>query len=367
MSPDSDSAGGEETGLDPCRLAMDLVPMMVVAVDAEGKIRLFNREAERVSGWSRSDAIGADFGALLMPIEHAGASREIIAAVGDLQRDAKIPRGLKTRSGRVIDVAWSARRPGDLDAQGRLVALFVFGEDEGARTERQHRERRVEKLAALGTLAAGLAHELRNPLNGAQLHLTLLERSLRKLEGHPELLDSVMTIEEQIRRLGELVTDFLDFARPLPLRRVETSVVELCQRAREGVLSLATRHRVEVVLDIPETDVKVLVDPLRFQQVLENLLINAIEALELVGGGTATLRARADPGVVSFEVEDEGPGLPSTKEPIFDAFFTTKPNASGLGLSIAHRIVTEHDGSIAFDSEGGRTVFSIRIPLPDQV
>jgi signal transduction histidine kinase len=99
------------------------------------------------------------------------------------------------------------------------------------------------------------------------------------------------------------------------------------------------------------------------EQVLLNMIQNAIEALEPQGGGKITLRARRKPASAVVEVEDDGPGVPSADTPIFDPFFSTKPSGTGLGLAIAHRIVTDHEGSIDVESKPGRTVFSVTLPL----
>jgi signal transduction histidine kinase len=118
-----------------------------------------------------------------------------------------------------------------------------------------------------------------------------------------------------------------------------------------------------VKVDLPSTDIVLDLDPAKIEQVLLNLLRNAIEAVDAAGCGTVTLRARRQPRHAVIEVEDDGPGVASPDAPIFDPFFSTKPNGTGLGLAIAHRIVTDHEGTIEFQSRPGKTLFRVTLPL----
>ncbi|HVH41184.1 MAG TPA: ATP-binding protein, partial [Labilithrix sp.] len=238
------------------------------------------------------------------------------------------------------------------------VEVFVFGNDvTDDRAARRH-DRQQERLAAVGTLAAGLAHEIRNPLNGAHLHLSLLERALKKTPGSDDALESVHVVRDEIQRLARLVTEFLDFARPRPLLAAPTSVRGLCERVIQLVQA---RDNVALQLDLPATDVVLEADKDRLAQVFLNLLQNALDAV--TGKGTTVcLRARREPRHVWIEVEDDGPGI-AENAPVFDAFFSTKPNGTGLGLAIAHRVVTDHGGTIDVESKPGRTRFRVNLPL----
>jgi signal transduction histidine kinase len=125
----------------------------------------------------------------------------------------------------------------------------------------------------------------------------------------------------------------------------------------------AADAHVELTNDFPSRDSELNVDPDKIEQVLLNLLTNAIEAVATGGRGHVILRVRRQPRSVTFAVEDNGPGLPSANAPIFDAFFSTKPNGTGLGLAITHRIVTDHGGDVAVESRPGHTVFRVQLPL----
>jgi signal transduction histidine kinase len=233
-------------------------------------------------------------------------------------------------------------------AQDDDVCVFAIGRDTTDEKAMQARTQQQEKLAAIGTLAAGLAHEIRNPLNGAQLHVTYLSRSLRKSGAHSDLVETVDVVAEEITRLGGLVTEFLAFARPKPLLLKLVVVQSLLERAAQMVAAQAEQLQA---------------DGAKLEQVLLNLTQNAIEAIAGASRpGQVTLRARRQPQTATIEVEDDGPGIPSDA-PIFDAFFSTKPQGTGLGLSISHRIVTDHGGTLDVKSRPGGTVFRLVLPI----
>jgi signal transduction histidine kinase len=176
----------------------------------------------------------------------------------------------------------------------------------------------------------------------------------------------VRVVGDEIRRLASLVTEFLEFARPHPLERKNVSIRALCERAAQLVAAQAEKAHVTIKTDLPSRDIDVLGDGAKLEQVLLNLLANAIEAVAPSGGGTVVVRARREPRAARIEIEDDGPGLSTPTAPIFDPFFTTKPEGTGLGLAITHRIVTDHNGTIGVESRSGRTVFSVSLPLEQE-
>ena len=343
--------------------AIELARVMVVGLDALGAIQLFNAEAERVTGYGRDEVTETSFLALLADeLRDEHGALVLSAARGDEGAPDLLETAVRTRSGKLREVRWQLARPRS-EADDEVV-LFAVGQDITDANALSARVRQTEKLAAVGTLAAGLAHEIRNPLNGAQLHVTFLERGLARLGiTDPDSLEAVRIVREEIRRLSDLVSEFLDFARPKPLTLSPGSMRALCDRAVQLARPDAERAGVELCADLPSSDIAVQVDSARIEQVLLNLLRNAIEALSPQGGGRVLLRARREPRFALIEVEDEGPGLSSPEAPVFDAFYSTKPHGTGLGLAIVHRIVTDHGGSIDFSSKPGRTVFRVRLPI----
>jgi PAS domain S-box-containing protein len=343
--------------------AVELAHVIIIGLDARGHIQLFNGEAERVTGFGRDEAIGHVFVDLLIPEESRGADGgRIASALADAQLKGQDFEGVvRTRSGRIRVVRWQlAVAPSDTADE---VVLFAIGQDTTEQVARADRTRQQEKLAAVGTLAAGLAHEIRNPLNGAQLHLAYLERSLKRSEAPHDLRDAVTVVADEIKRLATLVTEFLDFARPKPLETRSVSLRALCDRSLQLVAAQAAAQNIALHQDLPSQDVMLEGDPGKLEQVLLNLLHNAIEASSDGHGTAITLRARRQPRHIVLEVEDDGPGLVRPDSPVFDAFFSTKPAGTGLGLAITHRIVTDHAGAVDVDSRPGRTVFRVTLPI----
>ena len=344
--------------------AVELARVLIVGLDTGGVVRLFTRAAARVTGMPREDVLGAAFVETLMPPEVRADHGALLRAVaaGKRPETEVLVSAIRTRSGKIRDVRWQlAYTPSDADDE---VVLFAIGQDITDQNALSARVRQAEKLAAVGTLAAGLAHEIRNPLNGAQLHVTFLARGLKRAGYEdPETMEAVKIVQDEIRRLSALVSEFLDFARPKPLLLKPSSIHQICGRAIQLVAPDAAAQHVTIRPDLPAADIELEVDPARVEQVVLNLLANAVDAVGSVGGGAVVVRARRHPRHVLLEVEDEGPGLPSPDAPIFDPFFSTKPHGTGLGLAIVHRIVTDHEGTIDFQSRPGRTVFQVTLPI----
>jgi signal transduction histidine kinase len=226
---------------------------------------------------------------------------------------------------------------------------------------------RQEKLASLGVLAAGVAHEIRNPLTAIKARLFTQQKGLAP--GSRERTDAEF-IGREIDRLEKIVSDFLRFARPVEPECVPLSPAELLRGVRELMAPQLRESSIDLAVE-PAVETKVIADPEQLKQVLINLVQNAAEALGK--DGTITLRAaesRITLGgrtreVVILEVEDTGPGIPvEVQERLFDPFFTTKPSGTGLGLSIAARIVEKHGGALRFRTGANRgTTFDIVLPL----
>ncbi|HMR79902.1 MAG TPA: ATP-binding protein, partial [Polyangiaceae bacterium] len=238
---------------------------------------------------------------------------------------------------------------------------YAIGTDVTDERSMQRRTLRAERLAAVGTLAAGLAHEVRNPLNSATLQLQVLRRRIEKGNTAPAgLIPVVEIVHDEIRRLERLVNDFLAFARPSPLTVAQADLDGLVQSVLEQVRPELRQAQIRLRPEL-RGEVQVEVDPERLRQVLLNLMRNALEAMS--EGGALTVRTLpTDPeGFAGVEIEDNGPGV-SEDAPIFDAFYTTKEAGTGLGLAIVHRIIEEHGGQISVESKPGRTVFRLRLP-----
>jgi signal transduction histidine kinase len=215
------------------------------------------------------------------------------------------------------------------------------------------------KLAALSRLTAGIAHEIKNPLNATMIHLELLRM---QLTDRPEAEQHLAVIVDQVRRLDEVVQGFMKFTRPDDLQLTAVDLAETMERLRPLLEAEAASHRVELQIDVPASVPPVEGDPNLLEQAFLNLGLNAYQAMP--GGGRLRISARESPGRwVTIEVEDTGVGIaPEHLSRIFDLYFTTKERGSGIGLSLVFRTVQLHDGDIEVQSTPGRgTTFRIQL------
>jgi signal transduction histidine kinase len=240
------------------------------------------------------------------------------------------------------------------------ATTYAVGTDVTDEEEILRRLLRSERLAAVGTLAAGLAHEVRNPLNSASLQLTLLERRLDRGDDPHTVLPIADIIKGEIDRLDRLVREFLAFAQPRPLEPRPVDVGELFAAVTGLITPEAEAAHVSIATAVPPGTPAVLGETERLRQVLLNLTRNAVEAMS-ERGGALRLAARRAGREVEISVEDDGPGF-GEDLPVFDAFFTTKAQGTGLGLAIVHRIITDHGGTIRVESRPGRTCFTLALP-----
>ena len=327
------------------RSVVEAVPALVLALDPGGRIALWNRRLEEATGFCRDEMIGQPGEGLI------GAGG--IHPLGRKKGGDLLVRWEQAR----VSEGTSSSAPGDGPQDGWTYAV---GTDVTAEQEMLRRTLRAERLAAVGTLAAGLAHEVRNPLNSATLQLQVLRRRLAKGDARPDSLDPVAgLIEDEIRRLERLVDDFLSFARPRPLDLKPTGLAELCQGVLAFVGPEAMAAGVEVALDVAPDVPAIQADAGRLRQVLQNLVRNALEAMP--SGGRLSIRVRRAHRAVEIDVADAGVGF-ADEAPVFDAFFTTKSKGTGLGLSIVHGIITDHGGTVRVRSRPGDTCFTISLP-----
>ena len=336
--------------------------------------RAYHGYLEATSEWFRSRAGAAATPASKPLVEHlADISRpvlELCAALRLAERSAldqfvsESHQSVATLQGMlglavvlVVVLGVTATR---LLYQARIAPLRAQVRESRALLERQ------EKLASLGTLAAGVAHEIRNPLTAINVRVHGLKKALSPGSSEHE---DVTVIDQEIRRLDRIVRDFLDFARPSEPRLVTLAIASLLERVKNLLAPQWRTARIEFRVEPPPA-AWIRADPQQIEQVLINLVQNAAESIE--GSGTIVLRARTQaarvlgrsfPAVV-LEVVDTGRGMaPEVQKRIFDPFFTTREGGTGLGLAIAAGIVQKHGGLLQFQSQVGRgTTFRLILP-----
>ncbi|HEV2456404.1 MAG TPA: ATP-binding protein, partial [Verrucomicrobiae bacterium] len=225
---------------------------------------------------------------------------------------------------------------------------------------------RNEKLASLGTLAAGIAHEIRNPLTAINVRLHSLKKNLARNSSEQE---DALVIGDEIQRLEGIVQEFLQFARPAEPKFVVVSADSLIMKIQSLLGPQLERASIRLAVE-SQPDIWLRADPHQIEQVLINLVRNSAESIE--HNGTITIRVNTRPSrlnskkipSVTIQVSDTGKGIPpEVQKRIFDPFFTTKEEGTGLGLVIAARIVEKHNGTLECHSEPNRgTTFTISLP-----
>ena len=223
-----------------------------------------------------------------------------------------------------------------------------------------------DRLAYMGTLAGGLAHEVRSPLNSIHLNIELLGRGgcqAKDKDEEDKFHKRIDRIKGEVDNLQKILTEFLQFARPPKVKYLATNIQDYLHDVVEFIEPELASGSTKIRFDIDEHAYPVLIDRAQLEQVLQNLIFNARDAM---GCGNIWIRTREDEFHVIIDIEDEGPGIAIDKQDsVFDAFFTTKDHGTGLGLGISRRIVAEHHGKLQLSSpvkNGKGTCFSIHLP-----
>jgi len=350
------------------RAVVDSVEALIVGLDDEGRIEFCNRLAAETTGWTAREVRGRPFAEVATVERHR---RALVTAVGEARqgtrvRDRELP--LRSKDGRLRVVRWTMAPLVAEDASTPL--LLAVGLDVTERIELERRTAQSEAMATMGTLTAGLAHEVRNPLNAAKLQLELLGRQAARLADRAvadRIHERVEIVKDEIGRLSILLDDFLSLARPKGLSVEPLFLLPLLQEVAhlEGPLAAAAGIQIEV--EHQSNELPASADRGKVKQVLVNLIGNAIEAMRSQGAGRVTL-ATTQRGEAWTEVtvRDTGPGIPAELlERVFEPFFTTKEAGTGLGLTLVKRIVELHGGRVDVGPAPERgTLVRFTLPRP---
>lgn len=339
----------------------------IIVIQREGRLVAMNDAAYASLGLTPTAGdVGQPVSALLRD------TPELVGVLSQVFDTDVLPDRAELRlapSGRAIGYTLSLVRNRLGDATG--AALFF---KDLTRVEQiEERERLRDRLAALGEMAAAIAHEVKNPLAGIEVMAGLLKRRLTDNAEARTLLNDIIT---EAKMANAIVLEVLEFVRPVRLHVTSVDVAALLNDALLMADSLVSRGTVVVSVDAPPALPEVEGDDHQLRQVFTNLLVNALEALG--GKGRLTVRvSRLRPPdwsgggdvpagpALQIEVEDDGPGVPeSIRERIFSPFFTTKSRGSGLGLAIVRKIVDAHDGQISLRAGANGTGTCVRLVLP---
>ena len=331
------------------------MPMGLVAMDRESRIIAFNQTAEFVLRKTAGEVIGQ-------------MAKDVLPeACRDLLRTLEVEKQIIAKE---IDCSLTDGRTIPLE-----VIATVLEEEDGARgvvvlfrdiTEIKQLKKEIaqsQRLASLGSLAAGVAHEIRNPLSSIKGFATYFKERYRD---NPDDSQTADIMVQEVDRLNRVIGQLLDYARPMTMNRRETAIQTVIQHALRMIESQAQEKGVVIQTELQADVVAVLIDPDRIKQVFLNLYLNAIGAME--GGGilSVALLSMTDRRI-RIEVRDTGVGIdPKNLDRIFDPYFTTKSSGTGLGLAIVQKIIEAHRGEIQVASTPGLgTTVSVILPEGD--
>jgi PAS domain S-box-containing protein len=333
----------------------------VLAIDRDGRVVMINEEACRILEIAPdAEDSGRHFSDLL---RHHHDVVRILAGAFEM---STLPNRAELRlkpTGKVIGYTISLVR----DERMRVHGAALFFKDLTLVEQAEERERLRDRLAALGEMAATIAHEVKNPLASIEVMAGLVRRQVADREDLRGLLADIIS---EAKMANAIVVEVLEFVRPIRLQMDRTSLRKVVEDAIPMADRKIARGETRIDLDVSHELPAIQGDHHQLCQVVTNLLINALEALG--GQGSVSIRARMKPAELeeqSPEVElviaDDGPGIPGDiTDRVFNPFFTTKPQGSGLGLAIVRKIVDAHDGRIDVTTSAGRgTAFTVTLPV----
>ncbi len=334
----------------------------VLAMTRAGNLALLNEEGYRIFG---VEPHPGDLGKPIAEVlrAHPEVVRQLLSAF-DLHM---LPNRAETRlrpSGKVLGYTLAFVR----DDAGEIAGVAMFFKDLTRVEQLEERERLRDRLAAVGEMAAAIAHEVKNPLAGIEVMAGLLRRKIVDIPDAQAVLSDIIA---EAKMANAIVQEVLEFVRPIRLQVEHTGIAEAVDAAVHLADTKAARGSIAVDVSVPADLPHIQADQHQLTQLFTNLLINAYEAMEGKGrvGITASTVLQDDGGdgreAVRVEMQDNGPGmLPEVAEHVFDPFYTTKAQGSGLGLAIVRKIVDAHDGQIDLRTvPGGGTLIRVTLPV----
>ena len=343
----------------------------IITVDVDQRIVLFNPAAEQMFRCTAGDAIGQPIDRFI-PGRFRGAHRDHIHKFGEAKVTNRRMGALGAVSGlRADGEEFPAEAAiSQVEAGGQKLYTVIL-RDVAERKRLEEQLRQTERIAELGTLASGMAHEIGTPMNVILGRAEFLQRKTKD----PDTAKGLQTIVDQVERITRIMNQLLTFARRRPIDRRPTNLNKVVEDTLEMVREQFKRHRIELKTDLAAALPLVEADPDQVGQVILNLAINALHAIGEEGTlrvGTSVAAVLDGSGgvptdMVELSVSDSGHGIaPEDLDKIFNPFFTTKEagKGTGLGLTVVHGIVQEHGGQIKVESETQKgTTFRILLPI----
>ncbi len=334
-------------------ILVSTLPVGLIATDASGTIQICNDAGQELLELSEGDVTGK------MPLDCLDdqvARAFVGSSVGSVSnQDKEIEIISKTGEKRTLHLASKGVFGKDGSFVGEVLLI-------GDLTELKYLEKelqRSERMAALGKMAAGVAHELRNPLSSIK-GLSVLLKSM--LGNNDKGVDTAELLVKEVERLNRSIGELLDYAKPANLEKEEASIVEILEKTKSLIEIDAKVYGVEIILVVKEELPLVKIDKDKINQLFLNLFLNSLQAM--VHGGRLEVVASIENSFICVDVKDNGIGIePENLNRVLDPYFTTKSDGTGLGLSMSSKIVEEHGGDLVISSRVGEYT-NIRVTLP---
>ena len=333
---------------------VDHMPVGLVALDSSGKVASYNEAAETILGRSSSETIGK-MAADVIPTPIMDLTKELDQGKRVIEREIDCP--LDDGRTRPLDLSVSMLEGEEEAFLGHVILFRDL-------TEVRELQREIDtsrRLASLGRLAAGIAHEIRNPLSSIKGFATYFRERYRDV---PEDQRTANIMIQEVDRLNRVIGQLLEFARPMAIQKKRADLQSLIRHSLKLVDKQAQAKEIQVETTLPPEVGPLSVDPDRLNQVFLNLFLNAIEAMDKGGTLSVTLSKDTETPGVRITVTDTGVGISENHlEHIFDPYFTTRQAGTGLGLAIVHKIIESHQGEVKVESEVGKgTTVTVLLP-----
>jgi two-component system sensor histidine kinase HydH len=331
------------------------MPIGLLAIDTDGRIVSFNQTAEWVLQVTAHEVLGKKADEVL-PQQLECLTGKLESEEEVVEKEIEYP----LQEGRWIPMDVSVSRLEDDD--GTSLGHIILFRDLTEIQELKREVERSQRLASLGRLAAGIAHEIRNPLSSIKGFATYFRERYKDI---PEDQKTAQIMVQEVERLNRVIGQLLEFARPLSVRKKTTSIHTVIQHSLKMIERDAQAKNINLKTNLSPETKEVSIDQDRINQVLLNLYLNGIEAMEDGGTLSVALNPDEDRKQIKIVVSDTGIGI--NKEDlvhIFDPYFTSKQSGTGLGLAIVHKIIESHNGEVRVESELGKgTIVTIILPV----
>jgi PAS domain S-box-containing protein len=343
------------------QIVLDSMNDAVVVSDNDHNLVMVNKAAERLLPLKPGDLVEHKMWEIIRDEEISAFVEEALEAedsVWDVEFTLEHSGGERTLLLSLFPLVRS----------GHVTGNILRVEDVTERKSREARLRRAESLASLTTLAAGVAHEIKNPLGSIGIHIQLIQKELAALadDEKERIQGYIDVVNEEVNRLNKIVVDFLFAVRPMNVELEDEDMNSVLGDLLEFVRYELEESDIELEADLQQDLPKVQLDDKYFKQALMNIVKNALAAMP--NGGTLRVKTRCRGDSVELIVEDTGEGMSEdVREKIFEPYFTTRDFGSGIGLTLVYKVVKEHMGEISVRSEEGEgTRFILTFPVPQR-